>query len=155
MGSTVFTGHQSQPQDVARQPFPVFDSALSAPSGVSALPGVSALTGLSGVSAFSGQSIHSVAVHGDTPMKVEMGSALAGPLGSPAMPDSRGFSLPGISLLSGAQPSLSGVRPPRDSPAPLWCPGNFQGRGKRQPSGRHRPSTLVGLGRCPTGQRPP
>ena len=57
MGSTAFTGHQSQPQDVARQPFPVFDSALSgvsAPSGVSALPGVSALSGVSalpGVSA--------------------------------------------------------------------------------------------------------
>ena len=93
MGSTTFTGHQSQPQDVARQPFPVFDSALSgvsAPSGglgrASALSGVSALPGvsaLSGVPAFSGQSIHSVAVHGDTPMEVEMGSALAGPLGPP------------------------------------------------------------------------
>ena len=56
MGSTAFTGHQSQPQDVARQPFPVFDSA---PSGVSALPGVSALSGFSalpGVSALPGLS---------------------------------------------------------------------------------------------------
>ena len=138
----------------------------------------------------------------------------AGPLGSPALPDPRSISLPGISSLPEAQPSLSRVRPPpgftgtprspgnfqgqgkcqpsgrhhpstgkwkwagpagpiehfpsgylsparrelghpRDSPAPLWGPGNFQGRGKRQPSGRHRPSTLVELGRCPTGQRPP
>ena len=38
---------------------------------------------------------------------------------------------------------------PRDSPAPLWGQGNFQGRGKRQPSGRHRPSTLVELGKLP------
>ena len=38
---------------------------------------------------------------------------------------------------------------PRDSPAPLWGPGNFQGRGKRQPSGRHHPSTLVELGKFP------
>ena len=79
----------------------------------------------------------------------------AGPPGSPALPDQLSISLPGISRLPRAQPSLSGVRPPRDSPAPLWGPGNFQGRGKRQPSGRHRPSTLVELGRCPTGQRPP
>ena len=160
MGSTAFTGHQSQPQDVARQPFPVFDSALSgvsAPSGVSALPGVSALSGvlalpgisalpglsalsgvsalpgvsgLSGVSAFSGQSIHSVAVHGDTPMEVEMGSAPAGPLGSPAMPDSRGFSLPGISFLSGAQPSLSGVRPPPGFTGTPMVSGESSGSGQ-------------------------
>ena len=142
MGSTAFTGHQSQPQDVARQPFPVFDSALSgvsAPSGVSALlgvsalPRVSALPGLSGVSALpgvSGQSIHSVAVHGDTPMEVEMGSALAGPLGSPAMPDSRGFSLPGIFLLSGAQPSLSGVRSPPGFTGTPMVSGEFSGSGQ-------------------------
>ena len=60
-------------------------TGVSALSGVSALPGVSALQGLSGVSAFSGlsalpgQSIHSATVHGDTPMEVEMWSALAGP----------------------------------------------------------------------------
>ena len=36
MGSTAFTGHQSQPGDAARQPFTVIDSALS---GVSALSG--------------------------------------------------------------------------------------------------------------------
>ena len=148
MGSTAFTGHQSQPQDVARQPFPVFDSApsgVSAPLGVSAFPGVSALpglsalsgvsalpgvSGLSGVSAFSGQSIDSVAVHGDTPMEVEMGSPLAGPLGSPAMPDSRGFSLPGISLLSGAQPSLLGVRPPPRFTGTPMVSGEFSGSGQ-------------------------
>ena len=112
MGSTAFTGHQSQPGDAARQPFPVVDSAL---------PGVSAL---------SGQSIHSVAVHGDTPMEVEMGSALAGPLGSPAMPDSRSISLPGISLLSGAQPSLSGFRPPPGFTGTPMGSGGFSGSGQ-------------------------
>ena len=145
MGSTAFTGHQSQPGDAARQPFPVIDSGvsalpgvsalqcLSALSGVSALPGVSALQGLSafsGLSALPGQSIHSATVHGNTPMEVEMGSALAGPLGSPAMPDSRGISLPGISLLSGAQPSLSGVRtPPGFTGTPMGC-GEFSGSGQ-------------------------
>ena len=49
----------------------------------------------------------------------------------------------------GAQPSLSGVRPPPGFIEPLWGPGNFQGRSKRQPSGRHRPSTLVELGKLP------
>ena len=173
MGSTAFTGHQSQPQDVARQPFPVFDSALSgvsAPSGVSALPGVSALSGvsalpgvsalsgvsalpgvsalsglsaLSGVSAFSGQSIHSVAVHGDTPMEVEMGPAPAGSLGSPAMPDSRGFSLPGISFLSGAQPSLSGVRPPPGFTGTPMGSGEFSGSGQT-PATRQAPPLHFG-----------
>ena len=38
MGSTAFTGHQSQPGDAARQPFTVIDSG----GGVSALPGLSA-----------------------------------------------------------------------------------------------------------------
>ena len=130
MGSTAFTGHQSQPQDVAWQPFPVFEPAPSGVSGVSALPGVSGVAALPGVSAFSGQSIHSVAVHGDTPMEVEMGSALAGPLGAPAMPDSRGFSLPGISLLSGAQPSLSGVRPPSRFTGTPMVSGEFSGSGQ-------------------------
>ena len=49
----------------------------------------------------------------------------------------------------GAQLSLSGVRPPPGFIEPLWGPGNFQGRSKRQPSGRHRPSTLVELGKLP------
>ena len=49
----------------------------------------------------------------------------------------------------GAQPSLSGVRPPPGFIEPLWGPGNFQGRSKRQPSGRHRLSTLVELGKLP------
>ena len=38
MGSTAFTGHQSQPGDAARQPFPVFDSGplggLGPPGGL-------------------------------------------------------------------------------------------------------------------------
>ena len=112
MGSTAFTGHQSQPGDAARQPFTVNDSALS---GVSALPG---------------QSFHSATVHGDTPMEVEMGSALTGPLGSPAMPDPRSISLPGISLLSGAQPSLSGVRPPPGFTGTPMGSGEFSGLGQ-------------------------
>ena len=103
MGSTAFTGHQSQPGDAARQLFTVIDSALS---GVSALSG--ALPGLSPPP--PGQSIHSATVHGDTPMEVEMGPTL---VGSPAMPDPRSISLPGISRLSGSRPSLSGVRPPQ------------------------------------------
>ena len=142
MGSTAFTGHQSQPGDPARQPFTVIDSALSGVlalsgvsalprvSGVSVLPGVSALPGLSALPALSGQSIHSVAVHGDTPMEVEMVSALAGPLGSPAMPDSRSISLLGISLLSGAQPSLSGVRPPPGFTGTPMGSGEFSGSGQ-------------------------
>ena len=131
--STAFTDHCSQPGDAARQPFTVNDSGslgcLGPPGPVISL----------GYRTWGYPHAHG---SGDG----------VGPLGSPAMPDPRSISLPGISRLSGAQPSLSGVR---DSPAPLWGPGNFQGQGKRQPSGRHRPSTLVELGRCPTGQRPP
>ena len=63
-------------------------------------------------------------------MEVEMGSALAGPLGSPAMPDSRSISLPGISLLSGAQPSLSGVRPPPGFTGTPMGSGEFSGSGQ-------------------------
>ena len=61
--STAFTGQRSQPMDAVRQLFIVDDTALS---GHSALPGYSALPG---------QSSHSAAVHGDTPMEVEMGPA--------------------------------------------------------------------------------
>ena len=114
--STTFTGHQNQPGDAARQPLTVNDSALS---GVSALPGLSALSGVSalpGLSALPGQSFHSAAIHGDTPMDVEMG---------PALPDPRSISIQGIPTLPGAQPSFSGVRPPRGSPAPLGVRGIF------------------------------
>ena len=158
MGSTTFTGYQSQPGDAARQPVPVFDSGVSASSGVSALPGVSALSGvsalpgvpalqgLSGVSAvpaLSGQSIHSVAVHGDTPMEVEMGSAPAGSFSSPAMPDSRSFSLSGISLLPGAQTSLSGVRPPPGFTGTPMGSGEFSGSGQT-PAVRQAPPLHFG-----------
>ena len=61
---TAFTGQRSQPMDAAWQLFIVDDTALS---GHSAFPGYSALPG---------QSSHSAAVHGDTPMEVEMGPAL-------------------------------------------------------------------------------
>ena len=132
--STAFTVQRSQPGDAARQPFSVNDSALSGHSGLSALPG---------------QSFHSATVHGDTPMEVEMGPAPRPCRTQGAFPFRVSLACPGPSRLS----RKSGH--PRDSPAPLWGPGDFQGRGKRQPSGRHRPSTLVELGRCPTGQRPP
>ena len=89
-----------------------------------------------------GQSSHSAAVHRDTPMDVEMGPALVGPLGSLALPDPRSISLPGIPTLPGAQPSLSGVRPPPGFTGTPRGPGNFHGRGKCQPSGRHHPSTV-------------
>ena len=128
--SMAFTGQRSQPMDAARQLLLVDDS------GHSALPGYSALPG---------QSSHSAAVHGDIP--VEMGLA--------PLPDPRSISLPGISRLPGAQPSLSGVRPPPGFTGTPMGSGEFSGSGKRQPSGRHHPSTLVELGRCPTGQRPP
>ena len=55
-------------------PSTVNDAALS---GHSALPGLSTLPGLS---ALPGQSSHSAAIHGDTPLEVEIGPALAGPL---------------------------------------------------------------------------
>ena len=125
--STTFTGHRSQPGDAARQPLTLNDSALSGVSGVSALQGLSALSGVSallGLSALPGQSFHSAAIHGDTPWMWK-GPALAGLLGSPALPDPRSISIPGIPTLPGAQPSLSGVRPPRGSPAPLRVRGIF------------------------------
>ena len=89
-----------------------------------------------------GQSFHSAAIQGDTPRDVEMGPALAGLLGSPALPDSRSISIPGIPTLPGAQPSLSGVRPTPGFTGTPRGPGNFHGQGNCQPSGRHHPSTV-------------
>ena len=63
-------------------------------------------------------------------MEVEMGPTLVGPLGSPAMPDPRSISLPGISRLSGAQPSLSGVRPPPGFTGTPMGSGEFSGSGQ-------------------------
>ena len=124
MGSTAFTGHQSQPGDAARQPFPVIDSALSgvsAPSGVSALPGVSAL---SGVSALPGAS----ASRGSRPLGPPGPVNLLGyrtwgyPCRTPGAFHFRvSLSCPGPSLLS----RESGH--PRDSPAPLWGPASPDG----------------------------
>ena len=71
-----------------------------------------------------------------------MGPALAGLLGSPALPDSRSISIPGIPTLPGAQPSLLGVRPTPGFTGTPRSPGNFHGRGNCQPSGRHHPSTV-------------
>ena len=169
-GSSAFTGHQSQPEDAARQPFIVLDSApsgVSASSGVSALPGVSALSGvsalpgapglqglsalsgvsgvsaLSGVPALSGQSALSVVAHGDTPMEVDMGSAPAGLFSSPAMPDSRSLPLSGISLLPGAQTSFSGVRPPPGFTGTPMGSGEFSGSGQT-PAVRQAPPLHFG-----------
>ena len=94
------------------------DTALS---GHSAVPGYSALPG---------QSSHSAAIHGDTPREVEMGPALAGPPSSPALPDQLSISLPGISRLPGAQPSLSGVRPPPGFTGTPMRSGEFSGPGQ-------------------------
>ena len=63
-------------------------------------------------------------------MEVEMGPTLVGPLGSPAMPDPRSISLLGISRLSGAQPSLSGVRPPPGFTGTPMGSGEFSGSGQ-------------------------
>ena len=157
-GSSAFTGHQSQPEDAARQPVLVLDSApsgVSASSGVSALPGVSALSGvsglqglsgvsaLSGVPALSGQSALSVVAHGDTPMEVDMGSAPAGLFSSPAMPDSRSLPLSGISLLPGAQTSFSGVRPPPGFTGTPMGSGEFSGSGQT-PAVRQAPPLHFG-----------
>ena len=116
--SMAFTGQRSQPMDATRQLFLVDDTALS---GHSALPGYSAVPG---------QSSHLAAVHGDTPMEVEMGPALAGPPNSPALPDQLSISLPGISRLPGAQPSLSGVRPPPGFTGTPMGSGEFSGSGQ-------------------------
>ena len=90
-------------------PSTVNDTALS---GHSALPGLSALPG---------QSSHLAAIHGDTPMH--------GP-SSPALPDQLSISLPGISRLPGAQPSLLGVRPtPGFTGTPMGS-GEFSGLGQ-------------------------
>ena len=128
MGSTTFTGHQSQPGDAARQPVPVFDSAL---------PGVSASSGGSRPSRGSRGSRPSrvsqytrLLYMGIPPWKWKWGRLRP----APSAPRTQGvfhfrvsLSCPGPRLLS----RESGH--PRDSPAPLWGPGNFQGRGKRQP----------------------
>ena len=66
-----------------------------------------------------------------------------GPLGSPAMPDSRSISLPGISLLSGAQPSLSGVRPPPGFTGTPMGSGEFSGSGQT-PAVRQAPPLHFG-----------
>ena len=100
------TGQRSQPTDAARQLFIVDDTALT------------------------GHPSHSAAIHGDTPMEVEMGPALADPLSSPALPDHLSISLPGISRLPGVQPSLLGVRPPPGFTGTPMGSGGFSGSGQ-------------------------
>ena len=134
MGSTAFTGHQSQPEDAARQPFSMFDSGGG--GGGLGPPGPLGPVNSLGCRTWGYPHGSRNGVGPGRPPRLHFTSGYFSPVRGPAF----------LSRESGH---------PRDSPAPLWGPGNFQGQGKRQPSSRHRPSTLVGLGRCPTGQRPP
>ena len=69
-------------------------------------------------------------------------SALSGLLGPVISLGCRTWGYPhGSGNGAGSPPSLSGVRPPPGFTGTPRGPGNFQGRGKCQPSGRHRPST--------------
>ena len=78
----------------------------------------------------------------DITLTAKQGAALTSSYGSNGM---------GEVSTGTASTAFTGQRSqPTDAP---WGPVSFQGRGKRQPLGRHRPSTLVELGHCPTGQR--
>ena len=112
-------GQRNQPTDAARQLFIVDDTALT------------------------GHSSHLAAIHGDTPMEVEIGPAMAGPLSPPALPDQMGISLPGISRLTGSQPSLSGVRPPPGFTGTPMGSGEFSGLGQT-PAVRQAPPLHFG-----------
>ena len=152
--SLAFTGQRSQPRDAARQPFSVNDSALS---GHSALPGLSALLG-------------PIISLGCRTWGYPHGSGNgAGPLGSPALPDPRSISLPGISSLPGAQPSL-GVRGifrvgANASHQAGTAPPQGSGNGAGPPSSPALPDqlsiSLPGISRLPgpqpslSGVRPP
>ena len=116
---TASTGQRSQPTDAARQLFIVDDTALT------------------------GHSSHLAAIHGDTPMEVEIGPAMAGPLSPPALPDQMGISLPGISRLTGSRPSLSGVRPPPGFTGTPMGSGEFSGLGQT-PAVRQAPPLHFG-----------
>ena len=112
--STALTGQRNQPMDAARQPLLVNDSALS---------GLSALARPSRASALPGQSFHSAAVHGDTPMEVEMGPAPSAPRPcrtQGAFPFRVSLACPGPS------PPSRELGHPRDSPAPLGVRGIFR-----------------------------
>ena len=63
-------------------------------------------------------------------MEVEIGSAMAGPLSPPSLPDQMGISLPGISLLTGSRPSLLGVKPPPGFTGTPMGSGVFSGLGQ-------------------------
>ena len=112
------TGQRGQPTGAARQPLIVDDTA------------------------FTGQSSHLAAIHGDTPMEVEIGLAMAGPLSSPAPPDPMGISLPGISLLTGSGPFLSGFTTPGIQRHPMGS-GGFSGLGQT-PAVRQAPPLHFG-----------
>ena len=105
-GPSGSTSHTATAKDVARQLFIVDNTALT------------------------GHTSHSAAIHGDTPMEVEIGPAMARPLSPPALPYQMGSSLPGISLLTGSRPSLSGVRPPPGFTGTPMGSGEFSELGK-------------------------
>ena len=69
-------------------------------------------------------------------MEVEIGPAMASPLSPPALPDQMGISLPGISLLTGSRPTLSGVKPPPGFTGTPMGSGEFSGLGQT-PATRH------------------
>ena len=112
-------GQRGQPTGAARQPLIVDDTA------------------------FTGQSSHLAAIHDDTPMEVEIGWAMTGLLSPPALPDPMGISLPGISLLTGSGPSLSGVRPPPGFTGTHMGSGGFSGLGQT-PAVRQAPPLHFG-----------
>ena len=78
-------------------------------------------------------------------MEVEIGPAMAGPLSPPALPDQMGISLPGISLLTGSRPSLSGVKsPPGFTGTPMGS-GEFSGLGQTPAIRRAPPLHFGGI----------
>ena len=107
--STAFSGHRSQPGDAARQPLTVNDSALPA-SHFTRLPYM-------GIPPWM--------------WKLTIGRKWGRPGPAPsALPDPSSISIPGIPSLSGAQPSLSGVRPtPGFTGTPMGS-GEFSGSGQ-------------------------
>ena len=89
--------------------------------------------------------------------EVEMGPALAGPPSSPALPDQLSISLPGISRLPGAQPSLSGVRPPPGFTGTPMGSGEVSGPGQTPAIRQASPLHFGGIRPLPnrTKKRPP
>ena len=80
---------------------------------------------------------------GIPPWKWRWGRPWPAPLSPPALPDQLGISLPGISRLSGSQPSLSVVRPPPGFTGTPMGSGEFSGSGQT-PAVRQAPPLHFG-----------